>query len=71
MRVKRYLPWLQRLILDEIEEFKTQNVSNIIQRGGTILKTARCVEFKTPEGRKQAYDKLQEAWDRCLDRYRW
>ncbi len=37
------------LIYDEIEEFSTQNVSNIIQRGGTILKTARCKEFKTPE----------------------
>ena len=37
------------MITDEIEEFKTQNVSNIIQRGGTILKTARCMEFKTPE----------------------
>ena len=48
------------MITDEIEEFKTQNVSNIIQRGGTILKTARCMEFKTPEGRKQAHDKLVE-----------
>ena len=46
------------LIINEIEEFKTQNVSNIIQRGGTILKTARSDEFKTPEGRKQAYDTL-------------
>lgn len=48
------------LITDEIEEFRTQNVSNIIQRGGTILKTARCLEFLTPEGRKQAYDRLME-----------
>ncbi|MDR0428888.1 MAG: 6-phosphofructokinase [Tannerellaceae bacterium] len=48
------------LITGEIEEFKTQNVSNIIQRGGTILKTARCEEFKTPEGRQQAYDRLVE-----------
>lgn len=46
------------LITNEIEEFKTQNVSNIIQRGGTILKTARCEEFRTPEGRKLAYDTL-------------
>ena len=46
------------MVTDEIEEFRTQNVSNIIQRGGTILKTARCNEFKTPEGRKQAYDNL-------------
>jgi len=48
------------LITGEIQEFKTSNVSNIIQRGGTILKTARCMEFKTPEGRQQAYNKLQE-----------
>jgi 6-phosphofructokinase 1 len=47
------------LITDEIVEFKTQNVSNIIQMGGTILKTARCKEFETPEGRQLAYDVLQ------------
>ena len=47
------------LITDEIEEFSTQNVSNIIQRGGTILKTARCAEFMTPEGRQCAYDVLK------------
>ena len=46
------------LITGEITPFKTQNVSNIIQLGGTILKTARCLEFKTPEGRKVAYDTL-------------
>ena len=47
------------LITGEIQEFKTQNVSNIIQQGGTILKTARCQEFKTPEGRKIAYENMQ------------
>lgn len=47
------------LITDEIEEFSTQNVSNIIQRGGTILKTARCKEFQTQEGRQCAYDVLR------------
>lgn len=60
MRVKGIFRGYRGLITGEIEEFKTQNVSNIIQRGGTILKTARCMEFKTPEGRKQAYDKLME-----------
>jgi len=48
------------LITGEIQEFKTQNVSNIIQLGGTILKTARCEEFKTPEGRKTAYETMQK-----------
>jgi 6-phosphofructokinase len=47
------------LITGEIQEFKTQNVSNIIQQGGTILKTVRCQEFKTPEGRKIAYETMQ------------
>ncbi|MDR1742385.1 MAG: 6-phosphofructokinase [Dysgonamonadaceae bacterium] len=48
------------LITDEIVEFKTNSVSNIIQQGGTILKTARCVEFRTPEGRKVAYENMQK-----------
>jgi 6-phosphofructokinase 1 len=49
------------LIENEIIPFKTQNVSNIIQLGGTILKTARCAEFRTPEGRKKAYDNMTAA----------
>ncbi len=48
------------LINNEIEEFTTENVSNIIQRGGTILKTARSKEFMTPEGRQRAYDNMKE-----------
>ena len=48
------------IVFDEIEEFKTQNVSNIIQRGGTILKTARSEEFKTPEGMQKAYEVLMK-----------
>lgn len=38
----------------------SDDVSDIIQRGGTILKTARCEEFKTPEGRQIAYNNLRE-----------
>ena len=45
---------------NEIQDFTTENVSNIIQRGGTILKTARSKEFLTPEGRKKAYDNMVE-----------
>ena len=48
------------LITGEIKEFKTENVSNIIQMGGTILRTARCKEFKTPEGRAKAYETMQK-----------
>ena len=46
------------LINNEIQDFTTENVSNIIQRGGTILKTARSKEFVTVEGRKKAYDNM-------------
>lgn len=38
----------------------SNDVSDIIQRGGTILKTARCMEFKTSEGRQIAYNNLKE-----------
>ena len=48
------------LVTGEIQEFKSQNVSNIIQMGGTILKTARCKEFKTAEGRAQAYENMKK-----------
>ncbi|MDR0538146.1 MAG: 6-phosphofructokinase [Tannerellaceae bacterium] len=58
MTVKGIYRGYKGLITGEIVEFKTQNVSNIIQRGGTILKTARCMEFKTPEGRKLAYENI-------------
>lgn len=37
-----------------------RSVANIVQRGGTILKTARCEQFKTTEGRKLAYGQLQK-----------
>ena len=59
LRVKGIYRGYRGLITGEIVEFKTQNVSNIIQAGGTILKTARCKEFQTPEGRKQAYETLR------------
>jgi len=57
-RVKAIYRGYKGLITGEIVEFKTQNVSNIIQQGGTIIKTARCDEFRTYEGRKLAYETL-------------
>lgn len=48
------------LLKGEITEFTTESVSNTIQRGGTVLKTARCSEFATPEGRKKAYEVLSQ-----------
>lgn len=59
-KVKGIYRGYKGLITGEIVEFKTQNVSNIIQTGGTILKTARCKEFTTPEGRKIAYEMCQK-----------
>jgi 6-phosphofructokinase 1 len=58
IRVKAIYRGYKGLITGEIKEFQTENVSNIIQQGGTILKSARCLEFKTQEGRNSAYDNL-------------
>ncbi len=44
------------LIKGEVKTFTTEDVSGIITRGGTILKTARSKEFMTPEGMQKAYD---------------
>ncbi|SFB43896.1 6-phosphofructokinase [Algoriphagus aquimarinus] len=46
------------MIDGEIKRLQSHSVSNIVQRGGTVLKSARSMEFKTPEGRKKAYDNL-------------
>ena len=59
LQVKGIYRGYKGLITGEIKEFRTENVSNIIQLGGTILKTARCQEFKTPEGRQIAYETMQ------------
>lgn len=60
LRVKAIYRGYKGLITGEIKEFQTQNVSNIIQHGGTILKSARCAEFRTAEGRQLAYDNLKK-----------
>lgn len=48
------------MIEDDIQPMNSRSVANIIQRGGTILKTARSKEFRTPEGRKKAYANLRK-----------
>ena len=58
LKVKAIYRGYKGLITGEIKEFKTEDVSNIIQRGGTILKTSRCEEFKTFEGRQLAYETM-------------
>src|SRR5699024_316438 len=47
------------LIHDDIFKMNTKSVANIIQRGGTILKTARSKEFYEKEGREKAYKNIQ------------
>jgi 6-phosphofructokinase 1 len=48
----------QGLIDGAFMDMDSRSVSNIIQRGGTILKSARCKDFFTAEGRRKAYDHL-------------
>ncbi|MEZ3443066.1 6-phosphofructokinase [uncultured Alistipes sp.] len=59
--VKGIMRGYKGLMTNEIVDFRSKSVSNIIQQGGTILKTARCKEFQTPEGRRQAYDNMRAA----------
>lgn len=48
------------MIDGDIKLLTSRDVANIIQRGGTILGTARSERFRTPEGRKLAYDNLKK-----------
>jgi len=48
------------MINDQIKKMESSHVSNIIQRGGTILKTARSAEFRTVEGRAQAFENIKK-----------
>ena len=60
IKVKGIYRGFKGLLTNEIEDFKTNSVSNIIQRGGTVLKSARCDEFLNIEGRKIAYENMQK-----------
>ncbi|MFW6035343.1 MAG: 6-phosphofructokinase [Halothermotrichaceae bacterium] len=48
------------LIEGDFEQMNRSSVSDVIQKGGTFLLSARCEEFKTKEGRKKAYDSMVE-----------
>ena len=61
LSVKAVYRGFKGLYNGEIVDFHTQNVSNIIHQGGTILRTSPCPEFRTPEGREQAYKNMLEA----------
>ncbi len=47
------------MIEGDIKRLERKDVGNIIQRGGTILKTARSMDFMTKEGRQKAYESIQ------------
>ena len=53
LKVKGIKKGYQGLLNEEIIDMEAKHVSDIIQRGGTVLGTARCMEFKTPEGQKK------------------
>ncbi|HZH95623.1 MAG TPA: 6-phosphofructokinase [Flavisolibacter sp.] len=59
MEVYGIMRGYQGMIEDDIFKMESRSVANIIQRGGTILKTARCKEFFGPEGRAKAYTALK------------
>jgi len=54
-----YRGW-EGLINGDIKDLTTEDVSGIINRGGTILRTARSEAFRTYEGRQQAYENMKE-----------
>lgn len=51
----------QGMIEGDFKPMDARSVNNIINKGGTILKSARCEEFRTPEGRKKAHEQLRQA----------
>ncbi|MDG1023967.1 MAG: 6-phosphofructokinase [Flavobacteriaceae bacterium] len=50
----------QGLISNNTKQLNARGVNNIINKGGTVLKSARCLEFRTPEGRKKAFETIQK-----------
>jgi len=59
LNVSGVLRGYEGLIHGDFITMERKSVANIIQRGGTILKTARSDEFRTKEGRQKAYDQLK------------
>src|SRR5205085_9932406 len=60
MEVYGIMRGYQGMIEDDIVKMEGRSVANIIQRGGTILKTARCKEFFEAPGRKKGYENLKK-----------
>jgi len=55
-----FMQGYQGLLDNNFKDIKSEDVSGIIQRGGTVLKTARCEEFRKPEGRVKAAEVLKQ-----------
>lgn len=51
----------QGLLDGDFEDLDARSVRNVINKGGTFLKSSRCEDFREPEGRKLAYDNLKSA----------
>ncbi|GAB3224438.1 6-phosphofructokinase [Algoriphagus aestuariicola] len=47
------------MIQNDIKKLDSKNITHVLERGGTFLKSARSEEFRTPGGRKKAYDNLK------------
>lgn len=60
-KVKAIYRGYEGLISNDIKDFTSESVSGTIQRGGTILRTARSKDFMTPEGRAKAYGNVKAA----------
>ena len=50
----------QGLIDGELKQMTPRTVNNIVNKGGTFLKSARCLEFRTPEGRQKAFNNVKK-----------
>jgi 6-phosphofructokinase 1 len=59
MEVYGIMRGYEGMITGEFKKLESRDVSGIIQKGGTILKTARSARFRTPEGRQEAYENLK------------
>jgi 6-phosphofructokinase len=58
------------LLNEEIEPMSSLSVGGIINRGGTILRSARCEEFKTPEGAAKGRGDTGQVWHRRAGHHR-
>ena len=54
------------LLTDDIYKMNARSVGGIIHRGGTILKSSRCAEIRTPEGMKKAVETLKKRQIDCV-----